>query len=342
MKKLILFTFLFISGLGYSQNTDSPVAYMNYFAEESEILQSDMWDYTRSVSHGRSARKVEKRRAELIKSSDAALAKAQKAKDYNGSSEYKDAVVDFFRIMNLVLKEDYAKIVDMEAVSEQSYDAMEAYMLAREMASDKQSEAGKVLAEAQKKFAADNDVELITSSDPLNDKMEIAGEVYDHYNEIYLIFFKSNKQEMYLLDAIGASDLSGIEQNKEALKSTVEEGMGKLDNVELYESDKTMVLATEALFKFYEKEVEDTQLAIDYLLNLENFQKIKESFDQIKEKNRTQENVDQYNNAINEMNGAIEAYNKMNEINNKERSKLVDGWNNAAEKFTDKHVPKGK
>jgi hypothetical protein len=103
-----------------------------------------------------------------------------------------------------------------------------------------------------------------------------------------------------------------------------------------------MVDATEALFKFYQKEVEDTQLAIDYFLKAENFMKIKEGFDQIKEKNRTQENVDEFNNAVKEMNAAVEAYNKVNEVNNKTRGSLIDGWNNAADKFTNKHVPKGK
>jgi uncharacterized coiled-coil DUF342 family protein len=70
--------------------------------------------------------------------------------------------------------------------------------------------------------------------------------------------------------------------------------------------------------------------------------KIKEGFDQIKEKNRTQENIDEINNAGNELNAAVEAYNKRNEVNNKTRGSLIDDWNTAAEKFTNKHVPKGK
>jgi len=341
MKNIVLFSVLFICGIGYSQDMTNASTYMKYFSDESEVIQQDMWDYTRSVSHGRSARKVEKRRKELINSSNSALAKVEQSKDYNGSSEYKDAVIEFFRIVNIVLKEDYAKIVDMEAIAEQSYDNMETYMMARELASDKQSEAANNLANAQRKFAADYNVELIESVDPLDEKMEIAGDVYDHYNEIYLIFFKSNKQEGYLLDALSAGNLSEIEHNRKALISTVEEGVGKLENVELYSGDKSMVEATEVLFKFYEKEAEDIQLAIDYFLKMENFKKVKESFDQIKEKDRTQENVDQYNNAVNEMNAAIEAYNTKNDENNKLRSILIDGWNTAAEKFTNKHVPKG-
>jgi hypothetical protein len=341
MKKIILLSFLCLSSILFAQDQSNAGAYMDYFSEEYQVIQEDMWEYTKSVSHGRSARTVEKRRNELISTSNAALSKAKRAKGFAGDESYKNAVVDYFELVNIVLKEDYAKIVDMEAIAEQSYDDMEAYMMARDMASDKQTEASEKLSAAQKEFAAKNDVELIESSDSMDEKMEIAGEVYDHYNEVYLIFFKSNKQEVYLLDAISAGDLSAIEQNKEALMATIKEGRAKLKELTAYSNDKSMIEATLAIFDFYEQEVEDVQLAVDYFLKTENFNKIKEGFDQIKEKNRTQQDVDQYNGAINDMNGAIEAYNSANETNNKTRSKSIDAWNDTAKKFTAKHVPKG-
>ena len=98
----------------------------------------------------------------------------------------------YFELVNIVLKEDYAKIVDMEAIAEQSYDDMEAYMMARDMASDKQTEASEKLSAAQKEFAATNDVELIESSDSMDEKMEIAGEVYGDVMK-YEGIFEANK-----------------------------------------------------------------------------------------------------------------------------------------------------
>lgn len=251
MKTMLALLMLLAPAMTFSQG--NPVEYMDQFTSQYGVIQTDMWDYTRSVSHGRSARKVEKRRMELIETSDAALSKAKRAKDYNGDSDFKEAVVEYFEIINLVLKEDYEKIVDMEEIAEQSYDLMEAYMMAREAASEKQKEAAEMVGLAQKKFAEAHDIELIESEDDVDSKMEIAGAVYKHYNEIFLIFFKSNKQEMYLLDAIGTSDLSAIEQNREALKSTVAEGLEKLQDVTAYEGDRSMIDATKALFKFYEK-----------------------------------------------------------------------------------------
>ena len=40
-----------------------------------------------------------------------------------------------------VLNDDYSKIINMEEIAEQSYDAMEAYILAQEMVDKKPEEA---------------------------------------------------------------------------------------------------------------------------------------------------------------------------------------------------------
>lgn len=340
MKNIILtLAVFFMSIIAFGQN---PVEYMNQFTNEYSVIQQDMWDYTRTVSRGRGARKVEKRRMELINTCEAALRKAENAGDFNGDSDFRDAVVEYFRIINIVLKEDYEKIVDMEEIAEQSYDAMEAYMMARDAASDKQVDAADMVSRAQKTFADDNEIELLESEDALDQKMMVAGQVYDHYNTVFLIFFKSNKQELYMLDAQSAADIGAIEQNREALKMTVSEGMEALKSMDGYKGDKSMIDATKNLFNFYEEEAEDAQLSVDYILKKERFEKIKEAFDQKKDKEKTQEDVDDYNEAVNKMNAAVEALNVAGEKNNKMREKLVKEWNDTAEKFTNKHVPRGK
>ena len=343
MKQLLLFTMLSFSLNGISQSTSNPGEYMNYFSSEYLRIQEDMWDYTRTVSHGRSARKVEKRRAELIQSTGVALNKAKRAKDYNGDAAYRDSVISYFYIIDVVLREDYAKIVDMEAVAEQSYDAMEAYIMARELASDKLEEAGEMISDEHERFANDNDVTIIENESKLDKKMEIANLVYDHYNEVYLIFFKSYKQEGYLIDAISRNDVSAIEQNRNALLDAIEEGMTKLSNVKKYEGDPAMITATRQLLNFYNREAEDdVDLVLNFIETNENFEKIKEAFDQKKPKNRTQEDVDEYNKGVNDVNDAVNKYNQANEEANKERNELIDNWNKVAEKFTNRHVPKGK
>lgn len=343
MKKVTLILMLACFGVMGTAQAQNAGEYMNVFSTEYSKIQQDMWDYTSSVSHGKSARKVEKRRMELIQTSNTALNKAKSQKGFNGSTQYKDSVVEYLKIVNLVLKEDYAKIVDMEEIAENSYDLMEAYMTAREMASDKLVEASKMVGREQKRFAEANNVTLIESESALDDKMEVAGKVYDHYNEVYLIFFKSYKQEAYLIDAISKNDINAIEQNREALKTTAEEGLKKLEKVALYNNDRSLVIATMDLLKFYITEAEkETPKIADFILKSENFNQIKAAFEKKSEKSRTQADVDGYNKAVNEMNAAVNVYNATNESLNKSRSKNIDNWNKTAQAFTDKHVPKGK
>lgn len=344
MKNQILKLTLLIAFFGtttlYAQTA---VEYMNVFTTEYGKIQQDMWDYTSSVSHGKSARKVEKRRAELIQTSNAALNKAKSTKAFNGSTQFRDSVIEYLRINNIVLKEDYAKIVDMEAVSEESYDAMEAYMLARDRANDKLVQASDMVTREQKVFAAANNINLISSEDALDKKMTIAGEVYRTYNEIYLIFFKSFKQELYLMDAINRKDINAIEQNRNALISTAKEGLKKLEDVKPYKNDKSMVDATKKILEFYiDEATNETPKMADYFMVTENFDKVKKAFDEVPEKKRTQADVDGYNKAVKEMNAGVNTYNATNQTLNKKRSSLIDGWNNTASKFTDTHVPKGK
>jgi hypothetical protein len=343
MKKVTLILMLACFGVMASAQAQNAGEYMNVFSTEYSKIQQDMWDYTSSVSHGKSARKVEKRRMELIQTSNTALNKAKSQKGFNGSTQYKDSVVEYLKIVNLVLKEDYAKIVDMEEIAENSYDLMEAYMTAREQASDKLVEASKMVAREQKRFAEANNVTLIESESALDGKMEVAGKVYDHYNEVYLIFFKSFKQEAYLIDAISKNDINAIEQNREALKTTAEDGLKKLEKVALYNNDRSLVVATNDLLKFYITEAEkETPKIADFILKSENFNQIKATFEKKSEKSRTQADVDGYNKAVNEMNAAVNVYNATNESLNKTRSKNIENWNKVAQAFTDKHVPKGK
>ncbi len=345
MKKTFALAFsLFISLIGNAQNTSSAGEYMDYFSVEYVQIQQDMWDYARSVSHGRSARKVEKRRAELIQTVENAYRKAKSAKPFNNDSRYKDSVTHYFELTGIVLREDYGKIVDLEEVAEQSYDLMEAYMLARELASDKLNEAGKMVNREHRSFAEANNITIIEGEDTeLDKKMEITNKVYDHYNAVYLVFFKSFKQELYLLDAIQKNDVSAIEQNRNALLETLKEGEKKLATIEKYANDPAMVNATNELFAFYKDEAnEGVKYSLNYLEKTENFNKIKTVFDAKKQKDRTQADVDEYNGAVNEMNLAVNEVNAASEANNKRRSSLIDNWNREAEKFTSRHVPKGK
>ena len=325
----------------FCQSFNSPVEYMNYMSDQYKSINKDTWDYTSAVAHGKSARKVDKKRKEVLKTLEKAKSSIKKIKGYNGDNALRDSVISYLSISYDVLNHDYAKIVDMEAISEQSFDAMEAYMMAQDKATERLSDAGKMLQIQQHAYARSHDITINSEMDEISRKLEAANEVFDYYREIYLIFFKSYKQEAYIIDAMGRNDVNSIEQNKNSLITFANEGLEKLKPIKGFKGDVTIKTTCKNMLLFYKKEAEeDVNVITDFYLTNENFTKVKAAFDAKKESKRTQADVDEFNKAVNDVNAASNNFNELNNKLNKSRGDLLNKWNDSVTKFLDKHVSK--
>jgi hypothetical protein len=341
MKKLGVIIFLALSTNLVAAQYGDAGEYLDAIGQQYRLIQEQMWDYTSASAHGKNAKTVEKKRITLIQTTLDAKKGVRGMKGFQENTTYRDSVVAFLNIYYLVLREDYAKIVDMEEIAEQSYDLMEAYMLAKEEASKKLNEASDMLSSEQKKFAEEFDVELLAADDELNTKMKIAEEVYGYYNDIYLIFFKSYVADIYLSDAIEKGDISAIEQQKNALSSASEEGLNALKGLKPFKGDNSLIVACRGILSFYQDEADNQiQHITNFFIKSENFNTIKASFEQKKDNDKTQDDIDAYNNAVNEANDATEKFNSTNKYIFEGRGAKINAWNDGVLKFTDKHVPK--
>src|ERR1700757_4378337 len=298
----------------FAQDLKTPVGYMEYLGKEFNNIKEDMWSYTSGVAHGKSARKVEKRRKEVVGSINTAIGKAKSMPGFDGDNRLKDSTISYLEISKAILNNDYAKIVNMEEVAEQSYDLMEAYMLAQEKANEKLNAAVDMINAEEKKFAATHNVNLVDGNkDKISKKMEVANKVYKYYNPIYLIFFKSYKQEVYLLDAMAKMDVNAVEQNKNALAKAANECLDKMKAIKPFEGDASVKAACEQMLNFYKDEAEKKLKDVgNYYVKKENFEKIKKEFDAKSQSSRTQQDVDKFNKAVNEYNEENNNYNNTN------------------------------
>src|SRR5688572_23498108 len=228
--------------------------YLSYINKKSEQLTAKYLAYLSAVSHGKSARKVEKRRIEVVNSINETRYDIMGMPPWKGDRTLKDTTVAYLKILNSVFNEDYGKIVNMEEIAEQSYDAMEAYLLAQEKANEKLNQAAKKQHDMQKQFADKHGVKLIEGESELEAKMELASKVMGHYNEVYLIFFKCHKQEAYLLEAVNKNNINAIEQNINSLQSCTEAGLDKLKELKGYNNDATVIVAARNMLYFFRDE----------------------------------------------------------------------------------------
>ncbi len=323
-----------------SQDFTSPVSYIEHMISEYETISRDLWNYAKAAAHSKNARKIENRREELINTILTSKRKIADMSDYEGNSTLRDSVVSYLHLSFLVLSEDYANIVDLEEIAEQSYDMMEAYLLAKEKANEKMDFASKMIAEEQKKFAGQYNITLIENKDKISKNLEIASEVTKHYNAIYLIFFKSYKQEAYLMQALGNNDINAIEQNRNTLLEFSKEGLEKLNVVKGYNNDISLKRACQQLLNFYVNEAKNKiPLITDFYLKKEKLEKIKNTIESKKQDERTKEDIDQYNSAVDDFNKSVNEYNQILKELNTSRNNNFDSWNKISQGFMDKHVP---
>jgi hypothetical protein len=314
--------------------------YLDFISQKKEKLTATYLAYQSAVAHGKSARKVEKRRAEVVNAISDTKYEIMGMPPWQKDRSLKDTTVAYLKILNTVFNEDYGKIVNMEEIAEQSYDGMEAYLLAQEKAYEKLDEASQKQYDMQKQFAAKYNINLVEKESEIGTKSKIVHEVMDHCNAVYLVFFKCYKQEAYLMDAIAKKNLVSIEQNLNALDKFAKEGDEKLNNLKGYNNDGSLINVCHKMMDYYRDEVKKGPVISDYFLKEEEFNKIKKQFESKPAGKRTQQDIDQYNKAVNDINDALNKFNStMNELNKQGNSALND-WNKTYNKYMAEHMPR--
>ncbi|MEM7656859.1 MAG: hypothetical protein AAF399_12075 [Bacteroidota bacterium] len=301
--------------------------------------KQETWKYLRAVTRGKGARKVEKKRQALIQAIRDSKRTVARQGGFQGDLSLKKSVSTYLDISYSVLKEDYDKILDMEAIAEQSYDAMEAYLLTKEQANKKLDEAWATMDEQYRTFAAAYNIEIVEGeADDQDKKIQESQALLSYYNRLYLIFFKSYIQEVYVMAAMEEDDLNSLEQNIGALLAFSAEGTAKLDTISLYQDDPALKQATQKILSYFQEAGErHYPQVVDFYLKKDNFEQLKTVVDTKPQKELTQEDVDRFNAAVEDYNASVNQVNSVNETLNQRRGKEMEAFNKAMDKFLTKH-----
>ncbi len=343
MKKKIVCTALLACTLFctkiLAQNFDDAGEYMKYISTQHENISRKFLSYNSAVSHGKRAKKVEKLREQLLNEVDESRMNISSMPKFKGDAAYKDSSVSFMKFYYNMLNEDYAKIVNMEDIAEQSYDEMEAYLMLQEAIDKKMEEANERTKAAQKLFASQNNIRLIDTKDELSEKLKVVSGVNEHYHQVYLTFFKPYLQETNLRKSIEKGNVAGIEQDKNALLKYAQEALVKLETIKAHEGDNALKGACKQLMQHYIREANNyIKPVTDFFLVKERFETIKKDYE--KKSDHNKDDVDAYNKAVNDINVASNKYNDANKNMYESGKENLDNWNKSVNSYFDEHMPK--
>lgn len=342
MKKLLNSLLFFCTlTIATAQDFKTPVDYLNYIGKETDVITRNTWKYTKTVAHTKNARRIDATRKALVKSIQNASKKIEALKDgYKGDVEYRDQLLAYLAISEKNINQEYEKIIDMQEVAEQSYDYMEAYIMARDLVNEKINAEVDKLNANQKVFANKYNIQIGEDTSELGKKMKISNEVFENHTQLYLIFFKVNFTESVLLKAIEANDLSAIQQNANALEQYANEGLEKLKTFKAYKNDMSLVLATKKELEFSKKEaLELSPSVVSFMMLNQKFLENKKVMDNKSAGNRSKEEVDNFNKLVNELNKEVGNYNRTINKFNTERTNVLNNWNVTGDNFIARYVP---
>ncbi|PTM03193.1 MAG: hypothetical protein DA405_11100 [Bacteroidetes bacterium] len=336
------YAFFLIIGINSlsAQNTQAAVDYMSTMNEHLGDIKGETWRYLKAATQGKSARRVESKRQQLISELQDVRSNISKTSTFEGDPNLRDEALNYLGLTITVIKGDFEKILDMEEIAERSYDDMEAFLLAKDLANAKLDSAAEIFSKAQTDFAARNNITLVEGEQSKRDeKIAKASKALKYYNEIYLITFKATVQESYVLDALNRNDLISLEQSTNALDLAAKEGLEKLKTAEKFGSDPKLILAAQQLMEFYSLEASrDFPKIVDFYLRKDKFDKLAAMMETKKQKDLTQEEVDAYNQAVNDYNKMIPQFNTLTERSNEKRGQMLDRWNKRVEEFFEIHA----
>jgi hypothetical protein len=339
--KYFIIAFFCINFSLSAQEFKTPVDYLNFINKEQNSISKSTWKYTSAVAHSKSARKIDNTRKQLIKSIQTAKKKISTLnKGYNGDLEYQNQVIQYFDFCEKNLNEEYDKIINMQEVAEKSYDAMEAYLMARDLVNEKLDSENEKAKNAFHSFALKYKITITDEESDLGKKIKASGEVFDYHTVIYLVFFKANFTDLTLSNAIESKDLSAIQQNANTLIQYSNEGLEKLKTIAPYKGDSSMLTATKKTLEFYKKQAETfVPKIVDFYMFNDKFENAKNSMESKSKKDITKEEIDNYNAMVNQVNKEIENYNKNNNFNFQDKQNSINNWNLSSENFISRHVP---
>lgn len=339
IRTILLFCALFTAISSEAQVFNHPVEYLNFLGAQSVKVSEDMWDYTRTISKGKGARKIENRRKDLLNQLSVSI-KAVRARPAFNKQEYlKVAYVSYYQTNINLLNEDYAKLMNMEEIAEKSYDAMEQYIMIQEKANAKLGESADSLNANVQKYAAQNKIILTDEQTKTSKRLKRASEAFAYYQPIYLIMFKAMVQENNFLAAYNSNKTTEAEQAKSALLTYSTEGLNALAAKPAYNNDAKLKAACGKLLTYYKAESETLfGEMLSHKMKDANFQKLNAAFSKKKKNELTQEEVNEFNAAVTDLNQSGKNMNSKLDKGNMDRKKELDGWNGAVEDFLKKHA----
>ena len=317
MRFFTLATAVLAAGLSLhasAQVFTDPGAYNNAIVAEQRAMLKKNLRYISKSAHSDNEKKIDAKRLDLIKQTEASLNKVAKMPAFEDDKGFKEQTTEALYQMLKVYSEDYKAVDMMAATRTATIENMEQYFRLQEIAEAKLQVVNDSVDAAQRRFAQRH--KMTISEDPegkrLANYMRQVSEVNSYQHQVYLAQFRVEKANARLTDALNSQNAETFEQARLQLIEDTNKAVASLTAITPFRGkDAHYRDAARNLVKFY------AAFAANQAAQMKVLMERKDSF--------TKADADKFN-------GFINLYNSQNQ-------KLSAAYNQAGSTFQATYIP---
>lgn len=194
-----------------------PASYNNFIVNEQVLLLKKNLRYISKAAHSENDRKIEARRLDVVEQNKLAVDKLKSMPAFKGNTDLRNKALTAFQTMYAVYSADYKQVNALATSRTQSYEAMQRYYDAQEVAEQKLAVVGDSMEVAQKRFA--QQFGMTISKDRESSKLTVytkaVNEVNHYQRQVFLPFFRLQKATAKLDEALRAQNADAFEAARE-------------------------------------------------------------------------------------------------------------------------------
>jgi|GEM_PF-1622280 len=315
MKKGIYFLVLLAFAMqspAQDKGKSEALTYLSELTSSDEEITERTMRYVSATAH-KSKKSVTGKRNKLLKTFREAYDNSIQAQGFNGDKSLRDAVREYYKQNIDIFSNDYAKAATMSESADETFEKMEAYLDIKDSANKKVRTAFEKMQEAKVAFTDSYGIKLVDGNTKIQNDLRKSNEVIAYYNEIYLLWFKPFKEEVFLTEAIKSQDTEAIKLHAEQLENYANESLEALKEVTSYDNDVSLIDACKvALDHFIDESENFVPSALSFIESQQNFTDAKAAIDAKKRSELTKKEVDDFNALVKQSNDAVNAFNEIN------------------------------
>ncbi len=337
MKYKLLLLSLWISTFFIAQN---PVDYMKKVNTGNQEIMEGNWKYLSAIARGKSPGEVQQLRGRLEGEIRSVLRNLNSLGSFSGDDSYRNASIAYQKFALDMITGQASKLVNMEKISQNSFDAMEAYILYQRELNKLNDKESKKINQAQADFAEKNSINLIQEESELAKKLEEGSKIMSYKQDMFLVFARCSMYELDMFSRFGSNEEYDFAQAGVTLLDLLDQSRAAIDTINDVNADKSLRTITEKALKFFEEEAEVfIPEAVAFQKAQNNFKNLEKKMSKTPKSEMTQEMVDEYNERVKEINEKVNTFTNLFNEYSQQREKNFNEWNATADAFVNKHMP---